>query len=90
MSVEQVRQRIERLIEPHLPMVQLMLQQAAQQSGQSMAAFAQNDKVMAMVLRQVHGRLPLLVRLALREERFVTWVLNNRNSLFKDDGRFRG
>ena len=91
MSVDQIRQRLKQLIEPHVPMIQAMVQQAAQQSGQKVGSFLQNDDAMRLVLGRVHGRLPIIVRFVLREEKFVQFVLRNRDNFFnREDERFRG
>lgn len=91
MSIDQIRHKLEQLVRPHLPMIQSMVQQAAQQSGQKVSAFLQNDDAMRLVLGRVHSRLPRVVRFVVREEKFVRFVLNNRDNFFaREDERFRG
>lgn len=85
MQPNDLKDKIGKLIAPHLPMIREHLHAAAGRVGDKAQSMIQNDAAMTVALRQVHGRLPRVVRLVVREERFVTFMLNNRDRIFTKD-----
>ncbi len=54
---------------------------AADQAGQKVEGFVQNDATLRPILITAHAQLPFFVRILLKEEKFVEFVLRNREKL---------
>lgn len=52
-----------------------------EKTGEISLAALRNDRVIEKLAGALYGRLPLMVRLALREQAFIEFMLENRNRI---------
>lgn len=81
MDTQKLRQQIEKAIEPHLPLIQAQLQLAAQNAGQQLNTFVQDEEKLRSALAIVHGSLPLAARFIVKEQRFVDFCVRHKDKL---------
>jgi hypothetical protein len=85
MDIDKLKHKLEEAITPHIPMIKAQVHSAAQRSGEKAASYLQNDQAMTVVLGQVHGRLPRPLRWVIKEEKFVRFMLANRDKFLSKD-----
>ena len=54
---------------------------AADKTGKKVEEFVQDENFLRPVVRAAHSRLPFVVRMALKEETFVNFVMQHREKL---------
>ena len=54
---------------------------AADKAGQKVENFIKNDDALRPILITAHSRLPMIIRLVIKEHRFVEFILKNREKL---------
>lgn len=81
MDAQKLKQQIEKAIEPHLPFIQAQLHLAAQNAGQQLSAFIQDEQKLRSALALVHGNLPFAARLIVKEQRFVDFCIRHKDKL---------
>lgn len=54
---------------------------AADSTGQKLEEFIQNEDALRPILMTAHSRLPVFIRMVVGEERFVAFVLENKEKL---------
>lgn len=62
-------------IEQHWPTIQTTLREHVAPAANAVAT---NDELIELAARQLHGVLPLPVRLVIRQQRLTDWCLANR------------
>ena len=81
MDAQKLKLKIEKAIEPHLPIIQAQLKLAAENAGQQLSAFIEDEEKLKSALTVVHGSLPLPVRFIVKEERFLEFCLRHKEKL---------
>jgi len=54
---------------------------AADKGGHKIEDFIQNDEALRPILIAAYSRMPFFLRIILREDRFVSFVMNNKEKL---------
>jgi hypothetical protein len=69
-------------LQPHWPRIRQLFQETLQAPT---SAVLQNDAALSGILHLVYKRLPIVVRIAVKEEQFRQVCLDHRNRLFQNE-----
>lgn len=79
MVLSRVKQKVEQTLAPYLPTIEEKFHEVMASMGAKTKEVAGDDHKMRRVLKTVHGRLPFMVRMAVKEEPFVEFCMRNKS-----------
>lgn len=90
MVFSRFRQKVDEAVAPYLPLIAEKYNEIiGSMSVRSKEAMA-NDELMQKVFRTVHSRLPLPIRLTLKEQPFVDFCMRNKQRIHRGADRDPG
>lgn len=83
--LKNLKDDLEQKLKPYLDGLESQINRAADQAQMKAGDFVRDDQKMGFLLAQIHGRLPLPLRFAIKEQKFIDFCLRNRRRWISDD-----
>lgn len=83
MVFSRFRQKLDEAVAPYMPLIAQKYNEIIESMGARSKGVMANDELMQKVFRTVHGRLPLPVRLTLKEQSFVDFCMRNKQRIHR-------
>jgi len=87
MVFSRFRRKLDEAVAPYLPLIEEKYSEIIESMGARSRDVLANDELMQKVFRTVHNRLPLPIRLTLKEQSFVDFCMRNKQRIHRGADR---